>query len=108
MVEYTLNLDLTFQSLADGTRRDILRLVAKRELSISEIAAHYDVTFAAISKHIKVLERAKLIVKRRSGKEQLVRVQPLAIKQANDYLEAYRQMWESRYGALDEVLKQMK
>jgi DNA-binding transcriptional ArsR family regulator len=108
MVEYTFPLDQVFNSLSDSTRRDILQRVAGKELSVGEIAKYYDLTFAAVSKHLKVLERAKLISKRRRGKEQMVSVSPWALKEAADYLENYRRRWEERYQALDEVLKNMK
>lgn len=104
MVEYTFPLDLIFASLADATRRDILQRVADRELTVSEIAEPYDVSLAAISKHLKILEQAKLIVKRRKGKERLVSVSPYAFKDANEYLEWYRHLWEERLGSLDEYL----
>jgi DNA-binding transcriptional ArsR family regulator len=104
MVEYTLSLDSVFGSLADATRRDILQRVAERELSVSEIAQAYDLTLAAVSKHLKVLEKAKLVSKRRHGKQQLVQLSPAALTPAADYLEAYRQMWETRLDALEEYL----
>ena len=62
MVECTLNLDSVFASLADPTRRDILRQVTRRELSVGSIANQYNLTYAAISKHLKVMERANLIL----------------------------------------------
>jgi DNA-binding transcriptional ArsR family regulator len=107
MVEYTLSLDSIFSSLADPTRRDILRRVSKSELTISEIAKSYDLTFAAVSKHLKVLEKAQLIMKRRRGKEQMVQASPQALKEADDYLKNYRQLWVERYDALDKLLKEM-
>jgi DNA-binding transcriptional ArsR family regulator len=108
MVEYTLNLDSVFSSLADPTRRDILRRLTREELSIGQIAKPYDLTFAAVSKHLKVLEKAKLIIKRRKGKEQMVHVAPWALKDAADYLENYRQLWEGRFDSLDKLLKEME
>ena len=108
MVEYTFSLDGTFGALADPTRRDILRRVAGAELSVSEIAKNYDLTFAAISKHLKVLEKAKLIIKRRKGKEQLVTLFPQALNDVDDYLEFYRTLWEGRLDALDIYLNETK
>ena len=105
MVEYALRLDNIFGSLADSTRRDILSRVAKKEMSIGDIAKHYNLTFAAVSKHLKVLERAKLIVKRKEGKHQIVQLAPGALKDATDYLEKYKQMWEQRFDALDNYLQ---
>jgi DNA-binding transcriptional ArsR family regulator len=104
MVEYTLSLDNIFSSLSDPTRRDILRRVARQEMSIGEIARYYDLTFAAVSKHLKVLERAKLIIKQRRGKEQMVTVVPQALKDADEYLEQYRRLWEERFDRLDALL----
>ncbi|HEY5442818.1 MAG TPA: metalloregulator ArsR/SmtB family transcription factor [Candidatus Saccharimonadales bacterium] len=108
MVEYTLQLDSIFGSLADPTRRDILRQVGPRELSIGEIAAHYDLTFAAVSKHLKILEKAKLVIKRRRGKQQLVRLSPEALTSATDYLESYRQLLEERLDSLEDYLERSK
>ncbi len=105
MVEYTLSLDSIFGSLADPTRRDILRRVAKKELSIGQIAKSYKLTFAAISKHLKVLEKAKLIVKKRRGKEQVVSIYPAAIKDAEAYLKNYEAIWNRRFDRIEELLK---
>lgn len=105
MVEYSLGLDSVFGSLADPTRRDILRRVAGSELSISEIAADYRLTFAAVSKHLKVLEKAKLVVKRREGKQQLVQASPAALKDVSEYLRQYEKLWNTRFDALDDYLK---
>ena len=105
MVEYTLNLDSVFGSLADPTRRDILQRVADRELSVGEIARAYNLTFAAISKHLKVLEKAQLVIKRRRGKEQMVSLSPQALADADEYLRQYRQLWENRLDALEVLLE---
>ena len=104
MVEYALSLDNIFSSLADPTRRDILKRVSNAELSIGEIAKPYDLTFAAVSKHLKVLERAKLIMKRRRGKEQMVSLAPRALADAAEYLDWYRQLMEARYDSLENYL----
>jgi DNA-binding transcriptional ArsR family regulator len=104
MVEYSLNLDVVFGSLSDPTRRDILNRVAKSELSVGQIAESYDVSLAAISKHLKVLERARLIIKRRRGNEQIVQLAPQALADVDEYLRQYRQLWEGRLQALEVVL----
>jgi DNA-binding transcriptional ArsR family regulator len=106
MVEYSLSIDNIFSSLADPTRRDILNRVAQEEMSVGQIATAYDLTFAAVSKHLKVLEKAKLIIKRKRGKERIVQAVPGSLEPANEYLESYRQMWESRFELLDELLKE--
>jgi DNA-binding transcriptional ArsR family regulator len=104
MVEYTLSLDSIFSSLADPTRRDILRRVSNEELSVGEIAKPYPLTFAAVSKHLKVLERAKLIIKRRQGKEQIVQLAPQALADASEYLAWYQQFMEARFDSLENYL----
>lgn len=106
MVEYSIELDSIFSSLADATRRDILTRVAQAELSVGEIARKYDISFAAISKHLNVLERARLITKRREGKQQMVTLAPGALRNADKYLEQYRQMWEQRFNKLDAIIKE--
>ncbi len=105
MVEQTLQLDAIFGSLADPTRRDILRRVAQREMSISQIAKPYRLTFAAISKHLKILEKAKLILKKRQGKEQMVQLAPATLQDASEHLKNYQKLWEDRLDSLEEVLK---
>lgn len=108
MVESTLHLNLIFGSLSDPTRRDILRRVAGKELSVSEIAHAYDLTLAAISKHLKILEKAKLILKRREGKQQVVTLAPTALKDASAYLQQYEAGWNHRLDALERYLKPSK
>jgi DNA-binding transcriptional ArsR family regulator len=104
MVEYTLSLDSIFGSLADPIRRDILKRVTISELNVSEIASQYSVSLAAISKHLKILERAQLITKRRQGKEQFVIISPAALEQADDYIKQYSSLWNSRFDRLDNIL----
>jgi DNA-binding transcriptional ArsR family regulator len=105
MVDYALDLNSIFASLADATRRDILKRVAKKALSIGEIAKPYRLTLAAVSKHLMVLQKAKLIIKQRQGKEQIVRLSPLALKDASDYLRHYEAIWNKRFDSLDKLLK---
>src|SRR5438270_4252782 len=101
-----LELDSIFGALSDPTRRDILRRVVDNQLSIGQIAKDYNLTFAAVSKHLMVLEKAKLIIKRRVGRRQFVRAYPTGLKEADDYLEEYRQLWENRFEKLDALLKE--
>ena len=106
MVEQALQLDLLFTALSDSTRRSILSKIATVEMSISEIAEHYHLTVAAISKHIMVLERAGLIVKRRRGKEQIVIIVPKQFGVANKYIQRYANLQSQRYNKLEELLKE--
>lgn len=106
MVESNVQIDRMFAALADTTRRDILWRVAKLEMSIGEIAEHYKLTFAAISKHIKVLENANLVVKRRQGKEQIVIAVPDTLNVAREQIERYARLWDERFNNLEAVLKE--
>jgi DNA-binding transcriptional ArsR family regulator len=105
MVEYALDLDSVFSSLADPTRRDILRRLSDEELSVGQIAQPYDLTFAAISKHLKIMERAQLIIKRRLGKQQLVQLSPIAFQSASDYLNFYQNHLVQRFDSLEHYLE---
>ncbi len=106
MVEYSSALDAVFHSLADPTRRDILRRVIRSELSVNEVAKAYDkhMTLAAVSKHIKVLESAKLIKKRRVGKQQFIAPSPQTLQDASGYLLRYRELWEDRFDRSEAIL----
>jgi len=106
MVERTLSLDKTFSSLADPTRRDILRRISETELSIGEIAQNYKLTFGAISKHLKVLENAELITKKKRGKEQIVSLAPQALVEANEYIEWFDQFWTDKLDSLGSYLNE--
>lgn len=105
MVEYSVQFDTIFQSLADSTRRDILRQVSKAELPITVIAASYQLSFAAVAKHISILERAGLVAKRRVGKQQYVAVVPKTVSKAAAYLEQYAVLWDTRFNNLDTLLQ---
>jgi len=105
MVEQKHELDSIFGSLSDPTRRDILKKVSQKNMSVGEIALHYQLTFAAVAKHLEVLHRAKLINKNRHGKEQIVSISPGTLVAASDYLQTYKQQWENRLDNLDRYLK---
>jgi DNA-binding transcriptional ArsR family regulator len=96
-------LDQLFGALADATRRDILARVMDSEASVSELAAHYDMSFAAVQKHVAVLERARLVTKRKDGRAQRVAGNPVALRRATRLLEAFEQRWRDRVGRLDEL-----
>jgi len=106
MVEYSLPLDGIFGSLADPTRRDILGRLQTGQLNVSSVAEPYDMSLAAISKHLKILEQAKLIRKRRRGKEQIVSLHPQTMRRAADYFKQYEQMWADRFDRLETYLNE--
>lgn len=105
MVEQSIQLDYIFQALADTTRRDILKRVSKAPLSISELAKPYAMSFAAIAKHVSVLERAQLVAKQRKGKEQMVIVVPNTVGIAQKHIERYAKMWSDRFDKLEVLLQ---
>ena len=98
--------DQTFAALADPTRRDIVTRVLRDEASVSALARHYGMSFAAVQKHIAVLERAHLVTKRRRGREQLVSGDVTTIRSAAQLLGHYEEIWRSRVGRIEEILDQ--
>lgn len=106
MVERNAYLDGLFGSLADPIRRDILRRLINAHYTVSQIAIHYEISFAAVAKHLTVLERAKLITKRKRGKEQIITIAPQAIKDATYYLKQYETLWNNRFSEIDKLLKE--
>jgi len=100
----TLRADRIFHALADATRRDIVVQTMREEHSVSALARCYPMSFAAVQKHVAVLERAELVTKRRHGREQLVRGKVETVREASDLLEALEAMWRSRIDRFGEVL----
>lgn len=97
-------IDRVFHALAQATRRDILRRTLVQEQSVSALAADYDMSFAAVQKHVTVLEAAHLIVKRAVGRERLVRADPTMIARARALLARYEDLWRGRIDRLDALL----
>ncbi|MDX1395888.1 MAG: helix-turn-helix domain-containing protein [Gemmatimonadota bacterium] len=93
-----------FRALAHGTRRDILARSLTEAPSVSDLAARYDMSFAAVQKHVAVLERAGLIRKRPSGREQLVSTNRSRLRRAGELLEHFESIWRHRMARLDDVL----
>ena len=98
------DIDRVFHALAAATRRDILRRTIEGELSVSTLARDYDMSFAAVQKHVTVLEAAGLIVKRAEGRERLVRADPEMIARARVLLARYEELWRARIDRLDALL----
>jgi len=96
--------DAFFHALADSTRRDILRRVLAGEHSVSALAQHYPMSFAAVQKHVAVLERAGLVSKRRSGREQLASGEVEAVRSVTALLRELEDVWRGRIGRIDELL----
>ena len=101
-------LDATFAALADPTRRAILARLASGEASVTELAEPFDMTQPAISKHLKVLERAGLISRDRDAQRRPSRLESQPLAEASQWLEHYRQFWGSSFRRLDDVLDELK
>ncbi|HVZ41882.1 MAG TPA: metalloregulator ArsR/SmtB family transcription factor [Candidatus Kapabacteria bacterium] len=101
-------LDATFAALADPTRRAILARLATGEASVMELAEPFSMSQPAISKHLKVLERAGLISRSRDAQRRPCRIEAKALEEATDWLESYRRLWEGNFQRLDALLDEMK
>ncbi len=98
--------DDLFHALADATRRDIVAVVLAEERSVTELAHRYPMSFAAVQKHVAVLERAGLVVKRRHGREQRVRGVPDALREARRLLDQLESVWRARIDRIDQILSE--
>ena len=104
----TTRLDATFAALADPTRRAILARLAKGEASVLELAAPFDMSQPAISKHLKVLERAGLIARGREAQWRPCKLEAEPLKEIADWVGEYRKFWEERFDRLDEYLRELQ
>jgi DNA-binding transcriptional ArsR family regulator len=101
-------LDATFAALADSTRRAILSRLASGEASVTELAEPFEMSQPAISKHLKVLERAGLISRGRDAQRRPRRIEARPLAEADEWLENYRRIWESNFQRLDALLDELK
>jgi DNA-binding transcriptional ArsR family regulator len=98
------DLDRLFQALADATRRDIVTRVTAGEYSVSRLAEHYAMSFAAVQKHVAVLERASLVTKEKRGREQIVRAHHDGLQKARRLLDEYETIWRQRADRIADIL----
>ena len=101
-------LTATFAALADPTRRAILARLARGEATVGELAAPFDISQPAISKHLKVLERAGLISRGRDAQRRPCRLEAVPLAEATEWLEGYRRFWEGSFQRLDALLDELK
>ena len=101
-------LSMTFGALADPTRRAILARLALGETSVQDLAEPFDMSLPAVSKHLKVLERAGLIARGREAQWRPARIEPQPLKEVDDWLAAYRRMWDERFDRLDVYLQKLQ
>jgi DNA-binding transcriptional ArsR family regulator len=99
-----LDIDQVFRALADATRRDILTRAVARGQSVSTLARRYDMSFAAVQKHVAVLERAQLITKQKQGREQIVYGETAVLRHVTELLETYEQLWIQRTHQIADLL----
>jgi len=101
-------LSATFSALADPTRRAILTRLASGEISVTKLAEPFEMSMPAISKHLKVLERAGLIARGREAQWRPCRLEPAPLKEVSDWVEHYRRFWEESFDRLDQYLLELK
>lgn len=101
-------LSLTFAALADPTRRAILARLARGEATVMELAEPFDLSLPAISKHLKVLQRAGLISQGRKAQWRPCRLEPAPLREVSAWVQRYREFWEERFSRLDDYLREMQ
>jgi DNA-binding transcriptional ArsR family regulator len=108
MVQFMDRLSATFSALADPTRRAILARLALGETSVTELAEPFEMSMPAVSKHLKVLEKAGLIARGREAQWRPCRIEAQALKPVDEWLENYRRLWEQRFDRLDAYLQELQ
>ena len=101
-------LDYTFGALADATRRGILARLALGEATVGELAAPFEISLPAVSRHLRVLENADLIVREKRAQQRICRLKPEGLKTASEWIELNRRMWEARFDRLDVYLRELQ
>jgi DNA-binding transcriptional ArsR family regulator len=107
-MQTTIDFDEVFGALADATRRDIVRRAIDGDEGISELAAHYPMSFAAVQKHVAVLERAGLVTKQRVGKRKVVNTNAAALANARRLLDHYEELWRGRINRMTDLIEETK
>jgi len=107
-METTLDFDRVFAALADATRRDIVRRAIAGEEGVGELADHYFMSFAAVQKHVAVLERAGLVTKERIGRRKVVRTNVEGLRVARRLLDQYEELWRGRIDRMTELVTDTK
>lgn len=101
----TQPLQATFRALADPTRRSIIDLLGDQEKTVAEVAGHFDMTRAAVKKHLTVLEEGRIVISHQRGRERLNRLNPVALKDAADWLHKFERFWDGRLEALRKAVE---
>lgn len=101
-------IDNVFSALADASRRKILLLLTEKELSVNRIAKNFKVSRPAISKHLRILQKAKLVVPRQEGRERYYRLNPAPLTEAQRWLQFYDKFWDEKLGSLKQLMEAKK
>ena len=107
-MQSTQDVDTVLAALADGTRRDIVRRAMTGEEGVAELASHYPMSFAAVQKHVAILERAGLVTKRRIGRRKVVRTNPAGLGTARRLLDEYEALWRGRIDRMTDLTSDTK
>jgi DNA-binding transcriptional ArsR family regulator len=107
-MQTTLDFDRVFQALADKTRRDIVRRAIAGEEGVAELAQHYPMSFAAVQKHVAILERAGLVTKVRTGRRKVVRTNVEGLRRARRLLDQYEELWRGRVDRMTTLVTDTK
>jgi DNA-binding transcriptional ArsR family regulator len=105
-MQLALDHDRIFGALGDATRRDIVRRAIDGEEGVAELAAHYTMSFAAVQKHVAILERAGLVSKRRSGRRKVVRTNLEGLRVARRLLDRYEELWRERVERMNQLISE--
>lgn len=109
MVQYvTARLDASFAALSDATRRGILEQLGRADASITDLAQKFDMTLTGMKKHVGVLEQAGLVATQKVGRVRTCKLGPRRLAEETAWIEAYRELWASRFDALDEIVEDLK
>src|SRR5687768_12732552 len=103
-VDTAMDIDRIFAALADATRRDIVRRAIHGEQGVAELADQYPMSFAAVQKHVAVLERAGLVTKQRVGRRKIVRTNPEGLRTAQRLLDRYEELWRDRIDRMTQLI----
>ena len=107
-MQATADIDLVFASLADATRRDIVLRAINGQEGVAELASHYPMSFAAVQKHVAILERAGLVTKQRTGRRKVVRTNIEALRHARGLLDQYEALWRGRIDRMTDLIAATK
>ncbi len=108
MIECKDRLDSVFSALSDHTRRSMLDQLKRQDLTVMQLADHYDMTFQAVSKHLKVLERANLITKEKSGRQYICHQNPEPLANAILWISQQHELWQHHFDSLDDFLQKQE